>query len=166
MDRQCIFGKTSSMRIIATAIFFAGISLGAVAQTPVPASKGITYGAGASAEGAITVNELATKMNSGSYTGKVSGKVTEVCQEKGCWMKLEKANGESLMVKFRDYAFFMPKDIVGREVVLDGEAVNKEVSVKQLKHYAEDAGKSKEEVEKIKAPKKETQFIAKGVLVQ
>jgi hypothetical protein len=39
------------------------------------------------------------------------------------------------------------------------------VSVKQQKHYAEDAGKSKEEIEKIKEPKKETQFIAKGVLV-
>jgi hypothetical protein len=154
------------MKAITTAIFFAGITFGAVAQTPVPASKGVIYGTGTNAEGSITVNELAIKMNSGSFTGKVSGKVTEVCQEKGCWMKLEKANGESLMVKFRDYAFFMPKDIVGREVVLEGEAINKEVSVKQLRHYAEDAGKSKEEVEKIKAPKKETQFIAKGVLVQ
>ncbi|ULQ52254.1 DUF4920 domain-containing protein [Flavihumibacter fluvii] len=153
------------MRFLATLIFFTGIALGAVAQSPVPASKGVTYGAGTSNDGAISVNELAGKMNTGAYTGKITGKVTEVCQEKGCWMKLEKANGENLMVKFKDYGFFMPKDIVGREVVLDGEAVAKEVSVKQLKHYAEDAGKPKEEIEKIKAPKKETQFIAKGVLV-
>lgn len=165
-DRVCIFDKSSSMRLLTTMVFVTGMALGAVAQSPVPASKGVTYGTATSGEGAISVNELATKMNTGAFTGKVSGKVTEVCQEKGCWMKLEKPNGENLMVKFKDYGFFMPKDIVGREVVLEGEAVTKEVSVKQMRHYAEDAGKSKEEIEKIKAPKKETQFIAKGVLVQ
>jgi hypothetical protein len=69
------------------------------------------------------------------------------------------------MVKFKDYGFFMPKDIQGKEVVLDGEAVVKEVSVKQQKHYAKDAGKPAVEIGKIKAPKKEVQFIAKGVLV-
>ena len=56
-------------------------------------------------------------------------------------------------------------DIVGKEVVLEGEAVVKEVSVKQLQHYAKDAGKSEEEIKKITQPKKELQFIAKGVLV-
>jgi len=136
------------------------------AQEPVSATKGVTYGAGTTAEGVIPVADIDKKLENDKYTGKVSAKVVEVCQEKGCWMKVEKSDGETMMVKFKDYKFFMPKDIVGREVVLEGEAINKEVSVKQLRHYAEDAGKSKEEVEKIKAPKKETQFIAKGVLVQ
>lgn len=147
-------------------LLLAGCSLGAAAQSPTPAAKGVTYGAGTTASGAISVNELDKKMTDNHYNGKVSGKVKEVCQEKGCWMKLEKENGETLMVKFKDYGFFMPKDIVGKDVVLEGEAVVKEVSVKQQKHYAEDAGKSKEEIEKIKKPKKETQFIASGVLVQ
>jgi hypothetical protein len=80
-------------------------------------------------------------------------------------MKVEKSNGEKLMVKFKDYGFFMPENIVGKEVVLDGEATMKEVSVKQQRHYATDAGKSKDEIEKIKEPKKELQFVAKGVLV-
>lgn len=153
------------MRILATLVLAAGLYAGAAAQSPTPASKGITYGAGTNAEGAIPVNELSGKMNGNTYSGKISGKVVEVCQEKGCWMKLERGNGETLMVKFKDYGFFMPKDIQGREVVLEGEAVVKEVSVKQQKHYAKDAGKSQEEIEKIKAPKKETQFVAKGVLV-
>jgi Domain of unknown function (DUF4920) len=115
------------------------------AQDPTPAAKGVTYGAGTTAEGAIAV--------------------VEVCQDKGCWMKVEQANGENLMVKFKDYKYFMPKNIVGKEVVLDGEAIVKEVSVKQLQHYAKDAGKSDEEIKKIKEPKKEVQFVAKGVLV-
>jgi hypothetical protein len=155
----------SDMRLLSLVLGFLALSFSVAAQSPAPAAKGVTYGAGTSPEGAIPVNELPSKMNNSSYTGKISGKVVEVCQEKGCWMKLEKDNGDLLMVKFKDYSFFMPKDIQGKEVVLDGEAVIKEVSVKQQKHYAKDAGKPAEEIEKIKAPKKELQFIAKGVLV-
>jgi len=80
-------------------------------------------------------------------------------------MKLQKSDGEPLMVKFKDYKFFMPKDIVGKDVVLEGQAVVKEVPVKQLKHYAKDAGKSQEEIDKIKESKREIQFVAAGVLV-
>ncbi|MFM9910219.1 MAG: DUF4920 domain-containing protein [Chitinophagaceae bacterium] len=141
------------------------IGLAIKAQDPKSAEKGVTYGAGTTASGSIAVNELEQKLKENKFEGKITGKVTEVCQEKGCWMKLEKSNGEKVMVKFKDYGFFMPKDIVGKEVVLDGEALVKEVSVKQLQHYAKDAGKSEEEIKKITQSKKELQFIAKGVLV-
>jgi hypothetical protein len=135
------------------------------AQDPKSATKGVTYGEGTTADGSIAVSDLESKAKDNKYEGKVKGKVTEVCQEKGCWMKLEKGNGETVMVKFKDYGFFMPKDIVGKEVVLEGEALVKEVSVKQQQHYAKDAGKSEEEIKKITKAKKELQFIAKGVLV-
>lgn len=135
------------------------------AQDPKSAQKGVTYGAGTTAENTIAVNDLEKNLKENKYEGKITGKVTDVCMEKGCWMKLERANGEKVMVKFKDYGFFMPKDIVGKEVVLEGEAVVKEVSVKQQQHYAKDAGKSDEEIKKIKDPKKELQFVAKGVLV-
>ena len=144
---------------------FALMSFIAFSQDPASAIKGVTYGAGTTSAGAINVNEVEKNLKNNKYEGKVTGKVVEVCQEKGCWMKVERSNGEKLMVKFKDYGFFMPKDIVGKDVVLDGEATYKEVSVKQLRHYAQDAGKSKEEIEKIKDPKKELQFVAKGVLV-
>ena len=146
-------------------LFAVGLSAILYAQDPAPAAKGVTYGAGTTATGAISANELNAKMSDNKYNGKIQGKVVEVCQEKGCWMKIEQANGERLMVKFKDYKYFMPKNITGQEVVLEGEAVVKEVSVKQQQHYAKDAGKSEEEIKKIKEPKKEVQFIAKGVLV-
>jgi hypothetical protein len=135
------------------------------AQQPKPAEKGITYGAATTETGAIAITDLEKKMKDNRFEGKVSGKVVDVCREKGCWMKLEKADGQTMMVKFRDYGFFMPKDIVGKDVVVDGEATVKEVSVKQLQHYAKDAGKPQEEIKKITTPKKELQFVAKGVLV-
>lgn len=136
------------------------------AQEPASAQKGVTYGAGASAAGAlVSTDNLSTRLEKDKFSGKVTGKVVEVCLEKGCWMKLEKSDGSPLMVKFKDYKYFMPKDIVGKEVVLDGEAVVKQVPVSQLKHYAKDAGKSEEEIQQIKEAKREVQFIAKGVLV-
>jgi hypothetical protein len=141
------------------------VSIILYAQEPIPAAKGVTYGAGAVQEGSLSVNELNNVLKDNKYTGRITGKVVEVCQEKGCWMKIEKADGQKMMVKFKDYSFFMPKNIQGRDVVLDGEVVEKEVSVKQLQHYAKDAGKSEEEIRKITEPRKELQFIAKGVLV-
>jgi hypothetical protein len=153
------------MKHVFVFLFAMSFSAFLYAQDPTPAAKGVTYGAGTTAEGAIAVNELGSKMTNDKFSGKIQGKVVEVCQEKGCWMKVEQANGENLMVKFKDYKYFMPKNIVGKEVVLDGEAIVKEVSVKQLQHYAKDAGKSDEEIKKIKEPKKEVQFVAKGVLV-
>lgn len=141
------------------------ISTFAFAQEIKSAEKGVTYGAGTTAGGTIAAAELEKNMKNDKYEGKIQGKVTEVCQEKGCWMKIDQGNGQTLMVKFKDYGFFMPKNIVGKEVVLEGEAIVKEVSVKQQQHYAKDAGKKDEEVKKIKKAKKEVQFVAAGVLV-
>jgi hypothetical protein len=149
--------------IVFTVILASGMY--ANAQEVAPAEKGVTYGAGTTATGAVPVNQIEPNMKAAKFTGKVTGKVVAVCQEKGCWMKIEKKAGETMMVKFKDYGFFMPKNIAGKEVIVDGEATVREIPVKQLKHYAADAGKSKQEISKITAPKKELIFVAKGVLV-
>ena len=141
------------------------LSLNAFAQIK-PAKPGTTYGAGTTAAGALEVNLLEEKLaTSAKYTGKVKGTVISVCEKKGCWMKLAQTDGEGIMIRFKDYKFFMPKDIVGKDVVLEGVAEKTVTSVEMLKHYAEDAGKSKEEIEKIKEEKTEIEFIASGVLV-
>jgi hypothetical protein len=154
------------MKHISAILFFLFLGLAVNTQNIKPAAKGVTYGEGTTAENAIPISEASAQTKGDQkFTGKVRGKVLSVCQEKGCWMKVEQENGDPVMVKFKDYGFFMPKNIVGKEVVLDGEATVTETSVKQLKHYAEDAGKSKEEIKKITQPKKEMIFVAKGVLV-
>jgi len=96
---------------------------------------------------------------------KIEGKVVDVCKKKGCWMTLEMPNGDPMRVTFKDYAFFMPMDIVGKKVVLDGIAKKQTISVETLRHYAEDAKKTPEEVAKITDPKKELAFEAKGVVI-
>lgn len=96
---------------------------------------------------------------------QITGEVVDVCKKKGCWMTLKMPDGEDVRVTFKDYAFFMPKDIVGKKVALDGIAKKQTISAETLRHYAEDAHQSAEEVAKITEPKKELAFEAKGVVI-
>ena len=136
------------------------------AQDAESAKPGVTYGK-YSEEGMkpVSVNDIEKKMTDNKFDGKIQGKVVEVCQAMGCWAKVQKDDGSTVMIKVKDHEFAMPKDIVGRTVVVEGKAELKETSVAMLKHYAEDAGKSKDEVEKIKEPKKELIMTIKGVKV-
>lgn len=81
-------------------------------------------------------------------------------------MKLPLKDSLETMVRFKDYGFFMPLDAKGKEVIVNGKAFVKETSVEELQHYAEDAGKTKEEIAQITAPKVEFAFEADGVLLK
>ena len=59
--------------------------------------------------------------------------------------------------------FFVPKDVSGEKVVLQGKAFRQVTDVAALRHYAEDAGKTRAEIEAITEPKEELIFIAEGV---
>jgi hypothetical protein len=148
-------------------LFCAAATLNAQEASEIkPAAKGVVYGEVLTAEGkAISPNELQAKMANGVFEGKITGKVTEVCKAMGCWIKVDKGDGTGFMVKSKDHAFLMPQDLVGKTVVIEGSAAEKEVSEEKRKHFAEDAGKSKEEIKKIKGSVKEVQFIAKGIQV-
>jgi hypothetical protein len=126
------------------------------------------FGAVIDAQNAIAYDALVPQMTKvDSLPAKVSGKVSEVCQKKGCWMTLvsDQPGQPEMRVTFKDYAFFMPKDLAGRHVVVDGYAYVETTPVDELRHYAEDAGKSKEEIAAITEPKREVSFEASGVLI-
>ena len=82
----------------------------------------------------------------------------------GCWLKMETEDG-SIMIKMKDHKFLVPLSMNGKTIVVDGTATLKETSVEMQKHYAEDAGKSKAEIDAITKPKKEITMEAKGILV-
>ena len=126
------------------------------------------FGEKIAADGAIPFDQLASKMTtSDSVAVKIRGTVEAVCQAKGCWMNIVSEQPEQvpMMVRFKDYGFFVPKDISGQEVIIDGYAFKETTSVDELRHYAEDAGKSKEEIEAIDTPKEELKFLASGVIL-
>ena len=117
--------------------------------------------------GAALMLDKFKSLNTGdTLTVKFASKINEVCSKKGCWMKLDLTDGVETMVRFKDYGFFMPLDANGREVIVNGKAYVKKTTVKELQHYAEDAGKTKEEIAKITEPKIEFAFEADGVLMK
>ncbi|MGV3595314.1 MAG: DUF4920 domain-containing protein [Sediminibacterium sp.] len=153
--------------LIAFSLFLAVNTLSA--QPPqVPADAGATFGKITTAENAVSMEEyvkqLESKGDGKPLEGKIIGIVKEVCQKEGCWIKVESPNG-NLMVKMKDHKFAVPVILNGKKVVIDGVGTLTTTSVKQLKHYAEDAGKSKEEIAKITEPKKEIVIQAAGILV-
>jgi hypothetical protein len=102
-----------------------------------------------------------------AFVGKplrLGGSIGEVCQVKGCWMQLGSPE-QTVLVKFKDYAFFVPKDAAGKLVVIDGSMQWKQETVEQTRHYLEDAGKH-EEAKKITEGRKILHFVASGAAIE
>jgi hypothetical protein len=129
-----------------------------------------SFGDKISNEEIVTSKEMLIKfedmMVGDTINVKFASEIKEVCATKGCWMKLPLAEEKEVMVRFKDYGFFMPLDSQGKEVVLEGKAFVQTTSVAELRHYAKDAGKSKEEIAAITTSKKEFSFEDNGVLIK
>lgn len=119
------------------------------------------------ADGALTTDEMLAKFEAdGGFEGKVSTEILACCQKKGCWMRVDLGNDQEMRVSFKDYGFFVPLDSKGSQVIMQGKAYTDTVSVEMLKHLAEDAGKSQEEIDQITEPEVAMAFEASGVLLK
>lgn len=156
------------MKKVFFALLLAASGLMANAQPPEGAAKpGEWYGEKVNPEGALNITDVVKKLNAGAEFPevKIKAKVTEVCEKKGCWIKLELENGEAAMVKMKDYGFFLPLAAKGKTVVIDGAVTLKTTSVAEQKHYLEDAKKPQAEIDAITQPKKEVRVMASGITV-
>lgn len=125
------------------------------------------FGDSITQDAAIAADQLALQMKGkDSLKIKVTGPIEDVCQKKGCWMNMNIGNNQSMRVRFKDYAFFLPKDAAGKTVFIEGVAFTDTTSVTELQHYAEDGGKSKEEIAKITEPEINISFEANGVILK
>lgn len=116
---------------------------------------------------AISVAELIKLMEGkDKLEVTVKARVEECCQKKGCWMKVDMGNGQTMMVTFKDYGFFVPLESAGKTAIMKGIAYYDTISVDMLRHYAEDAGKSKEEIEAITESSYALAFEASGVVLK
>jgi hypothetical protein len=156
------------MKKILFGLLLIGATTGVWAQPPAGDAKpGDFYGEKVNPEGALALVDVVSKVMGGSDFAdvKIVATVKDVCAKKGCWLKLELPQGEEVMVKMKDYGFFLPLAAKGKKVVIDGEAKMKTTSVAELKHYAEDAKKSQAEIDAIKEPLKEVRITAKGIVI-
>ncbi len=92
------------------------------------------------------------------------GTISKICTKKGCWLRM-RDQGEEIFVKFKDYAFFAPRNLSGHNVLLEGKVTFETVKEAERRHMAEDAGKSPEEIAKIKGDEKEIRMMAHAMRI-
>lgn len=106
--------------------------------------------------------------NAASLKGKevkLTGTVTEVCQNKGCWMMLTDKgdNATAARITFEGYSFFVPTNSASKTVTLVGKLEEKTLTEEEAKHYAED--KQPGSGASIKGAQKEYSVVATSVKI-
>jgi hypothetical protein len=102
----------------------AGDVYGARLPTPMPA--------------AVSIDTASA--NIAGHAGKpaaFSGRITEVCQDMGCWVVLTGENGQFARVKMHGHAFGVPKDSSGPAIVY-GTLSEKTLSDEEIEHLKKD----------------------------
>lgn len=134
--------------------------------TSAPAVK--HFGDSITADGALAIADfVSATAGKDSLDAKVDCEIITSCQRKGCWMTVKMPNGEPMRVSFKDYGFFVPTEgLEGKHAVIQGRATKEVTDVAALQHYAEDAGKSPEEIAKITEPETSWNFTADGVIIR
>jgi hypothetical protein len=123
------------------------------------------FGAGVTLGSTVPADDvLAQPSEFGGKILRLTGKVDSVCAKKGCWMRIGTSE-KNILVRFREYGFFVPTDSAGREVIMEGVASISEISVEMRRHYLEDAGKP-EEAAKVTEPETAVTFLATGVALK
>jgi len=106
------------------------------------------------------------KIDNNFDLNNISGEIIDVCPKKGCWMNV-KVDTDTVFVKFKDYGFFVPKTgIEGKQILMFGKIFRDTISVERLRHYAEDAKQTKEEIDLITEPEYKINMIAEGVAIR
>ncbi|MBT6439130.1 MAG: DUF4920 domain-containing protein [Flavobacteriales bacterium] len=128
----------------------------------------MSYGSKIKADGALKIEELSVKMqDKDTLLIKLEAVINETCSKKGCWMTVDVGSENDMMVRFADYGFFVPTDgQQGKTAIFEGKAFRDTVDVETLRHYAEDAGKSQEEIDQITESEIAIAFVADGVIIK
>lgn len=140
---------------------------GTMASTTSFAQTTKVYGEKFKAKNVQTPEQVAKQLESTDAVKDVvvKGTVTSVCQMAGCWIKMKNEGGEDFFVKFKGEDFHFPKDASGRMAMVRGTAKRTVTSVEQLRHFAEDEGKSESEINAITEPKEELRIDASGAVL-
>lgn len=122
------------------------------------AGEARSYGSAFEDGPAVPVSEAIARFDANAGAPRrFSGRITEVCQAKGCWLMLED-DGQVARVMFGNHHFFIPKDSSGSAVV-HGVLERKELTTGQVEHFSSDSGKG------VPATPVEYRIVADGVRV-
>jgi hypothetical protein len=135
------------------------------------AQTGTFYGAKFDTNNAVTISEAIQTLEKAKIASvaetKITGTIVNTCVKKGCWMNITDESGNTVRVTFKDYSFFVPTSgVENTNVTVIGTFKKETTDVASLKHFAEDAGKSADEIALITKDKTEYTFEATGVLIK
>jgi len=135
----------------------------ATAQKPQAKNSKTQFGATMTSTEKVTLTEAINNFDKYKDKQIVFEAVTEkVCEQSGCWMVI-KDGQHQVRTLFKDYGFFVPKDIIGKKVRVQGFMEQKKISAATLRHFKKDEGAKFEEIKKIKTGKIDYQFTADAV---
>jgi hypothetical protein len=101
-------------------------------------------------------------------TVQVKGKISEVCQLAGCWMKLADAEGRKVRIKVKDGEIVFPKTGAGKTAVAEGKYVKisltKEQAIEQATEMAKEHG-TKFDPKSITGPTTTYQISGTGAVI-
>jgi len=130
----------------------------------------VSFGEDITIDNVITPEQLAEKFHSLKESDTIDVKfhstILDICQKKGCWMSLDLKNQEEVVVRFKDYGFFVPMDASGNQSIVEGKAYLSVTNIEQLKHFAKEAKKTQEEIDAITEPRIRYMVMANGVLIE
>ncbi|GJQ19943.1 MAG: hypothetical protein HBSIN02_02980 [Bacteroidia bacterium] len=137
------------------------------------AQGGTVYGKGLTLRETVSVSEILRSPE--MYKGKrvvVKGEISDVCQKKGCWIKVKDPEGTGeLQVKVEDDVIVFPKDAKGKRVKAEGmitvTVLSEEERRERAKHEAEEQGTLKEfDSSKIKGSAITVRMEGEGAVVE
>lgn len=128
------------------------------------------FGAPVRAHSAIPLADAVENVD--DYAGKsvcVKATVGEVCARMGCWMMLTDGphNVRARFTASEQCAdgFFVPRNATGHQVVAYGLLKRDTIPEDLARHYAEDEGKSPQEIAAIVGPQPAVTMLASGVMI-
>lgn len=123
-----------------TRSFFLAAAAAALA-TAAAADAPQTFGKPLAGLKPVALAEVLAKPENGRAV-RLEGTIERVCQNKGCWLEF-KQEAKSVHVTFENYGFFVPKDSIGKPVVLEGKVIVKEPDQDRVEHVkSEGAGEA------------------------
>jgi hypothetical protein len=132
-----------------------------MASGPPGIAEGADFGAGLTLREATPLAAIVERPE--DWTSKpvlLHGRISEVCQRKGCWTILQEGDAH-VRVRFKDYGFFIPTDASGSEAYVEGVVKSSMLSEKDARHYAEETRGG--DPSAIDGPQREVGFTATGV---
>lgn len=133
--------------------------------TGVKVDGGMLYGNDLSGDiPTVAISDLLAKPQ--DYEGKtvkLTGTVTDVCQNMGCWLMLSDGTNEIRVITL--HKFFLPKDCAKSKAVVDGIFKLAETSEEHEKKMIEESQNSKIKTEDVAGTQKVYNIEATGVKI-